>query len=115
MCFNNKLDISEILDDIISNIKILNNILIVEKNKDMFDEQKIKNILHNTITLLLALLINKDKYKNNKLKNKILDIIKIIKDELLKIYIIENYSHDNLTIYINQIELFIYNLENIAK
>lgn len=115
MCFNNKLNISDILDDIINKIKILNDILFNEKNKDVIDNQKIKYILHDIITILLALLINKYKYKNNKLKNKILNIIKIIKDELLKIYIIENYLHDDLSNYINQIELFIYNLENISK
>jgi hypothetical protein len=64
--------------------------------------------------LLLAILINKQKYKNNKLKTKILDIIKIIKDELFKIFIIENYTQDNLSIYINQLELFIHKLENIS-
>ena len=115
MCFDNKLDIFEILDDIIEKIKILRNVFIDEKNKDIIDNQKIKNNLHDIITLLLAIMINKQKYKNNKLKNKILDIIKIIKDELLKIYIIENYTQDNLSNYINQIELFVHKLKNISK
>jgi hypothetical protein len=118
MCFDNKLDIFEILDDIIEKIKILRNVFIDEKNKDIIDNQKIKNNLHDIITLLLAIMINKQKYKNNKLKNKILDIIKIIKiikDELIKLFIIENYLHDDISNYINQIELFVYKLENISK
>ena len=122
MCFDNKLDIFEILDDIIEKIRILGNVFIDEKNKDeknkdiinnIIDNQNIKNNLNDIITLLLVILINKHKYKNNKQKNKILDIIKIIKNELLKIYIIENYTQDNLSIYKNQLELFIHKLENI--
>jgi len=114
MCFNNKLDIFELINNIIEKIIILKNVFLDEKNKDIINNQKIKNELHDIITLLLAILINKQKYKNNKLKTKILDIIKIIKNELLKIFIIENYTQDNLSIYINQLELFIHKLENIS-
>ena len=48
MCFDNKLDIFEILDDIIEKIRILVNVFIDEKNKDKknIDEKNIdeKNI-----------------------------------------------------------------------